>query len=389
MGTGRAHRMAQCAVTFHRYVALGDSFTEGVGDPDPARPNGLRGWADRVAEVLAHADRRLRLRQPRHPRPQARPHRRRAGRRGPRPRARPDHHPRRRQRRAPPARRHRRPRQRRTTTRSRGSPRPARTSSCSPSSTRAPAGSTARCAAGWRSSTSGSARSPTATARRVVDMWRMRDIEIAGVMDTDRMHLNARGHTHLAHAVLEAHRRRARPRPRHRRPAPRPRAPRDLGRQRPVDPRVPRALGAPPAHRPLVRRHRLRRSIPALSSVRPQRSGSIWPAVSGRHCGCSSVGRARPSQGRCREFESRHPLHVRLPQARPERWPSPHSRPAECRSRTARRRAAACRRTSGGPPTFPARGMSLTHRSSDRSPPPRSPGWGRSETCDFWGQRGQ
>lgn len=36
-----------------RYVALGDSFTEGVGDPDPARPNGLRGWADRVAEVLA------------------------------------------------------------------------------------------------------------------------------------------------------------------------------------------------------------------------------------------------------------------------------------------------------------------------------------------------
>ncbi|MGO4257659.1 SGNH/GDSL hydrolase family protein [Marmoricola sp. RAF53] len=38
---------------FHRYVALGDSFTEGVGDPDPARPNGLRGWADRVAEVLS------------------------------------------------------------------------------------------------------------------------------------------------------------------------------------------------------------------------------------------------------------------------------------------------------------------------------------------------
>lgn len=41
-----------------RYVALGDSFTEGVGDPDPARPNGLRGWADRVAEQLArhHGD---------------------------------------------------------------------------------------------------------------------------------------------------------------------------------------------------------------------------------------------------------------------------------------------------------------------------------------------
>ncbi|TIC82934.1 SGNH/GDSL hydrolase family protein [Nocardioides sp. GY 10127] len=40
-----------------RYVALGDSFTEGVGDPDPARPNGVRGWADRVAEQLqAQAD---------------------------------------------------------------------------------------------------------------------------------------------------------------------------------------------------------------------------------------------------------------------------------------------------------------------------------------------
>lgn len=40
-------------MAFSRYVALGDSFTEGVGDPDPTRPNGLRGWADRVAEVLA------------------------------------------------------------------------------------------------------------------------------------------------------------------------------------------------------------------------------------------------------------------------------------------------------------------------------------------------
>lgn len=41
------------APPYRRYVALGDSFTEGVGDPDPERPNGLRGWADRVAEVLA------------------------------------------------------------------------------------------------------------------------------------------------------------------------------------------------------------------------------------------------------------------------------------------------------------------------------------------------
>jgi lysophospholipase L1-like esterase len=38
---------------YSRYVAIGDSWTEGVGDPDPSRPNGFRGWADRVAEVLS------------------------------------------------------------------------------------------------------------------------------------------------------------------------------------------------------------------------------------------------------------------------------------------------------------------------------------------------
>lgn len=38
---------------FQRYVAIGDSFTEGFGDPDPDSPGGLRGWADRTAEVLA------------------------------------------------------------------------------------------------------------------------------------------------------------------------------------------------------------------------------------------------------------------------------------------------------------------------------------------------
>jgi lysophospholipase L1-like esterase len=43
-------------VTFHRYVALGDSFTEGVGDHDQSLPNGVRGWADRVAAVLADDD---------------------------------------------------------------------------------------------------------------------------------------------------------------------------------------------------------------------------------------------------------------------------------------------------------------------------------------------
>jgi lysophospholipase L1-like esterase len=36
---------------YTRYVAIGDSLTEGLGDPDPA--GGHRGWADRLAEVLA------------------------------------------------------------------------------------------------------------------------------------------------------------------------------------------------------------------------------------------------------------------------------------------------------------------------------------------------
>jgi len=38
-----------------RYVAIGDSFTEGIGDPEPNSPGGNRGWADRVAEVLSES----------------------------------------------------------------------------------------------------------------------------------------------------------------------------------------------------------------------------------------------------------------------------------------------------------------------------------------------
>lgn len=37
---------------WHRYVAIGDSFTEGIGDPGPDGRD--RGWADRVAQALAH-----------------------------------------------------------------------------------------------------------------------------------------------------------------------------------------------------------------------------------------------------------------------------------------------------------------------------------------------
>jgi lysophospholipase L1-like esterase len=56
------HRIGiiEAVAMFSRYVALGDSFTEGVGDPHPASPNGLRGWADHVAMALAQNNPELR-----------------------------------------------------------------------------------------------------------------------------------------------------------------------------------------------------------------------------------------------------------------------------------------------------------------------------------------
>ncbi|MGY1844315.1 SGNH/GDSL hydrolase family protein [Modestobacter sp. SYSU DS0875] len=41
--------------TWQRYIALGDSFTEGLSDPDPTAPDAFRGWADRLAGHLAVA----------------------------------------------------------------------------------------------------------------------------------------------------------------------------------------------------------------------------------------------------------------------------------------------------------------------------------------------
>ncbi len=38
-----------------RYAAIGDSFTEGMSDPDPARENHYLGWADRLAAHLSEA----------------------------------------------------------------------------------------------------------------------------------------------------------------------------------------------------------------------------------------------------------------------------------------------------------------------------------------------
>lgn len=52
-GEGRESIENAASPPWSRFVAIGDSFTEGVGDPDLASPGGLRGWADRFAEVLA------------------------------------------------------------------------------------------------------------------------------------------------------------------------------------------------------------------------------------------------------------------------------------------------------------------------------------------------
>ena len=194
------------------YVALGDSFTEGVGDPDPARPNGLRGWADRVAEVLAaqtddfgYANLAIRGRKLR-----ADP--RRAGRAGARARAGPGQHPRRRQRRAPAARRPRRPRR---DVRRRG--RPARRE-------RRPRRDVHDLRPGQHAGSTRPLRGRMAIFNELVreiadrhdatlvDMWRMRDCRRSpSVMDTDRMHLNAVGHQH--DRLRRPRRARRRPRP--------------------------------------------------------------------------------------------------------------------------------------------------------------------------------
>ena len=194
------------ARTFHRYVALGDSFTEGVGDPDPRLPNGVRGWADRVAEVLAqHRDARLRLRQPRDPRPQAGRDPRRAGRAGARAAARPGHGLRRRQRHPAPRRSTSTPSSRGTTTAvGRLAASRARTSCCSPASTSASRRCSGTCAAASRPTTSWSARSPTARGATVVDFWRMREYRDPRLWDVDRLHMSSAGHQRMAIAVLDA-----------------------------------------------------------------------------------------------------------------------------------------------------------------------------------------
>ncbi|MEV5573332.1 SGNH/GDSL hydrolase family protein [Spirillospora sp. NPDC052269] len=48
------------AESFGTFVAIGDSFTEGMSDPVPGRDDVFRGWADRVAEHLAAGNPELR-----------------------------------------------------------------------------------------------------------------------------------------------------------------------------------------------------------------------------------------------------------------------------------------------------------------------------------------
>ncbi|MDE0547160.1 glycosyltransferase [Microbacterium sp. C7(2022)] len=50
-----APRVVASPVRWRRYVALGDSLTEGLCDTSRVADGGFRGWADRLAELLAHA----------------------------------------------------------------------------------------------------------------------------------------------------------------------------------------------------------------------------------------------------------------------------------------------------------------------------------------------
>ena len=196
--------------TFRSYVALGDSFTEGVGDPDPHRPNGVRGWADRVAEVLASPVRRLPLRQPRHPRPQDGRGARRAGGAGARDAPRPGQRLRRRQRH--PAAEGRRRRDRRAVRR-RAAP---------AHGDRRPPGAVHRLRPRLGAGVRPAARPGRVynelvrevaddTGATLVDFWRMREYRDPRMWDVDRIHMSSIGHQHMAVAVLDAPRRRRTP----------------------------------------------------------------------------------------------------------------------------------------------------------------------------------
>lgn len=51
--TDNATHLPERGKVWHRYVAIGDSFTEGMSDEVPGRPGVYAGWADRLAAHLA------------------------------------------------------------------------------------------------------------------------------------------------------------------------------------------------------------------------------------------------------------------------------------------------------------------------------------------------
>ena len=63
-------------------------------------------------------------------------------------------------------------------------------------------------------------------------------------------------------------------------------------------------------HREVLRRRDHSQTAGPRADLTARRASGTIPHAGSPACGCSSVGRARPSQGRCREFESRHPLRV-------------------------------------------------------------------------------
>ena len=193
-------------MTFHRFVALGDSFTEGVGDPDPTRPTvcaaGPTGWPRcwrRRTDDFGYANLAVRGRKldgilaeqletalALEPdlvtvyagandilRPRGRP--RRAGRRY-------------------------------DEALGRLAATGARLlvwTAFDPGARR----STGRCVAGSRSTTSWCGRVADRHGATIVDFWRMRDYRDWRFWDTDRMHMGPAGHQRMAAAVLDGARR--------------------------------------------------------------------------------------------------------------------------------------------------------------------------------------
>ena len=186
---------------------------------------------------------------------------RRAARAGARARARPGHDLRRRQRHPAPAGRPRRPGRASTTPRWAGSPPPAPGCWCGPPSTRAARRSTARCAAGSPSTTSWSARAPTGTAPPSSTSGACGSTATGGYWDADRMHMGPAGHQRMAIEVLDtlgvAHDLAPLPLARRRASAA---AASSCARTSTGPASSARALGAPPAHRPLLGRHRRARA---------------------------------------------------------------------------------------------------------------------------------